>query len=169
MQGWDEKRRDSWARLWFGATAAFAFFGLVLSGIMAYRIRDGFFSEGWKSALNTLVYFTNLSNLIVAVTCLLLAINLDRESLFFRASRLCGLVGITITGIVYHWLLSETHNPEGWNSVWNIVLHYIVPIVAVIGYLLFGPPRPVHNAIGSLHPDLPCRLGSLHAHPRFDC
>ncbi len=139
VQGWDENRRDSLARIGFGATAAIAFFGLLLAAIMAYPQTDGFFSEGWKRALNTLAFFTNESNLIVAITCVLLALNLDRRSTVFRAARFCGLVAITVTGVGYHWLLSETHHPEGWVSVWNIVLHYLVPIMAASGFLLFGP------------------------------
>ena len=67
------------------------------------------------------------------------AINLVRPSTMFRAWRLAGLVGITITGVVYHWVLNEAHNPEGFAWVANLMAHYIVPIMAVIGFLVFGP------------------------------
>ena len=52
------------------------------------------------------------------------------------------LLGIAVTGIVYSAILAATHDPNGWREVTsNTLLHYVVPILMVLGWVLFGP-RP---------------------------
>jgi hypothetical protein len=128
-----------WARLWFGATAFLSIVGLMLAVVNAYRDNAGFFRRGWPNAANEFAYFTEQSHLIVAVTCLLLAINLDRDSTLFRTARLTGVTAIVITGVVYHVLLSGNDHYTGWRWVGNTDLHTVVPIMAVLGFILFGP------------------------------
>ena len=56
--------------------------------------------------------------------------------------RLDALFGITVTGIVYATVLARVHEPRGWQQTsTNLVFHYVVPIMMVLGWLLFGP-RP---------------------------
>jgi hypothetical protein len=133
---------QSWrrlARLWFGATAFLSIVGLVLAVVNAYRDNSGFFRRGWPNAANEFAYFTEQSHLIVAVTCLLLAIDLDRGSTLFRTARLTGVTAIVITGVVYHVLLSSNDHYTGWRWVGNTDLHTVVPAMAVLGFVLFGP------------------------------
>lgn len=139
MQRVAEPERRTLAQWWFALTAAVVFVGVPMNAIVAYQNDEGFFSPGIARFFNTFAFFTIQSNLIVGVTCLLLAIDLVRPSTIFRAWRLAGLVGISITGVVYHWVLNEAHNPEGFAWVANLMAHYIVPIMAVIGFLGFGP------------------------------
>jgi hypothetical protein len=86
-------------------------------------------------------YFTIESNLLVAITSALLAMRPGRDGRLFRVLRLDALFGITITGIVYAVLLAPQHDPHGINAATNAGLHYVVPALAVVGWLLFGP-RP---------------------------
>ncbi len=48
---------------------------------------------------------------------------------------------ITVTGVVYAWLLAPLWDPRGWQRVADETLHYTVPILAVVSYLVVGP-RP---------------------------
>lgn len=89
----------------------------------------------------TLSYFTVWSNIVTAIVSWLLFANPARDGSKFRWIRLTGLVMITITGLIYAIVLAPTANPVGLEKVTNAGYHYIVPIMSVVGFLLFGP-RP---------------------------
>jgi hypothetical protein len=83
----------------------------------------------------TVSYFTIVSNLLI----LLLA----TSQLFFSqtnfgvwmnsaAVQTAIAVYISITGIVYHWLLADTWNPQGIDLVSDWLLHTITPILYVV-------------------------------------
>jgi hypothetical protein len=59
----------------------------------------------------------------------------------FRVARLTGIVAITITFVVFHAVLKRLLDLESWALVADNLLHTIVPILAVIGWLVFGPRR----------------------------
>ena len=85
-------------------------------------------------------FFTIQSNMLVGVTAAQLAYRPDRDGPGWRIARLNGLVGIAVTGIVYSTVLARIHEPKGWEQTsTNTVFHYIVPLLAVFGWLLFGP------------------------------
>ena len=87
-------------------------------------------------------YFTIESNILVAVTTAMLAANPERSGALWRVLRLASLFGITVTLIAYHVVLSRVANFQGLAAATNIGLHYIAPILAIVGWLLFGPyPR----------------------------
>ena len=90
-------------------------------------------------ALNNFAFFTIQSNLIVGGTCLLLAINPNRSSTVFRVFRLTGLVAIAVTGIVFHVSLSGLLELDSWALASDRLLHVVVPVMAIVGWLAFGP------------------------------
>ncbi|HEY4854026.1 MAG TPA: Pr6Pr family membrane protein [Streptosporangiaceae bacterium] len=129
-----------WARLWFAATALCVAAGVAISIYTAVQT-PGRFHSGVERAFNTFAFFTVQSNLIVGATTLLLAVKLDRSSTVFRTFRLIGLVAITITGIVYHVALARLLDLEGWHQLGDQLVHTVVPVLAVVGWLMFGPRR----------------------------
>ena len=56
-----------------------------------------------------------------------------------RAVRLAGTVGITVTGIVHFLLLRPLLDLEGADFVADKLLHMVVPVLAIVGWALFGP------------------------------
>ena len=100
--------------------------------------------------LRVLSFFTVQSNIISGVVSAQLACNPDRDGRSWRAVRLASLFGITVTGIVYATVLAKVHEPKGWQETFtNDVFHYIVPIMMVVGWVLFGPrPRIEVRTIG---------------------
>ncbi|MGA8679678.1 MAG: Pr6Pr family membrane protein [Acidimicrobiales bacterium] len=130
---------DRWARLWFGATAACVAAGVLISVFTAAHNSGGHFRTPVERAFNTFVFFTVQSNLIVGVTTLLLAQNPRRSSPVFATFRLIGIVAITVTGIVYHVALAGLFDLQGWDQLGNQLVHTAVPILAVVGWLMFGP------------------------------
>jgi hypothetical protein len=92
-------------------------------------------------------FFTIQSNVLVAVTSAALAHRPDRDGRIWRVLRLDALVGITVTGIVYSTVLARIHEPKGWEQTsTNAVFHYAAPILAVAGWLLFGPRPRIERA-----------------------
>jgi hypothetical protein len=139
------------ARTWHAIIAVLAFAALALQLWISVRVSgtpahtDVGRVAGATLAgriLRTLSFFTIQSNLLAAITSAQLARKPDRDGPVWRVVRLNALVGITVTGVVYSAVLAASHEPKGWQQVsTNTVVHYVVPIMMVLGWLLYGP-RP---------------------------
>ena len=88
-----------------------------------------------------LSYFTNLSNLIVAIVLTMLARNPHRVGMVWHAVRMDSLVMISITGLIYAIVLAPDAQVEGLDILVTSIKHYIVPIMTVFLWLLVGPRR----------------------------
>jgi hypothetical protein len=130
-----------WARPWFAATFVIVVVELVITCVNAADNTDGHFHTAGARVFNVFWYFTIQSNVLVGITCLLLALHLGRTSTVFAVFRLMGVVAITVTFIVFHVALSHLLDLDTWEQVANQLQHTVVPIVAVAGWLLFGPRR----------------------------
>lgn len=91
--------------------------------------------------VNFFSFFTIQSNLIVLVSVAGLVLAADRDGPLWRVVRLDALVCITVTGLVYFTVLRPLAHLTGWSKVADLGLHTVTPILAVLGWLLFGP-RP---------------------------
>lgn len=150
------------ARVWFGLTALTVLTGLVISIVATATGDGGQFGSPVVATFNIFAYFTIQSNVIVGIISTLLALRPDRaaprrpdgapsgrpdgisserSATLFRVFRLDGLVMIVITAIIYHTLLAGLVDLHGWSSFDNQLVHTVVPILAILGWLLFGPRR----------------------------
>ena len=129
----------AWARAWFGSTAFAVFAGIIVQLIAVADEEGGRFSSPAARSFNVFCFFTIQSNLIVGVTSLLLAIDLHRTSTAFRVFRLTGVVAIAITGVIYHLALANLRELTGHAAVADQLLHTVVPILGVLGWVLIGP------------------------------
>lgn len=86
-------------------------------------------------------YFTIQSNLFVLVIAITLASNPARDGRGWRVARLDALLGIAITGIVFALVLAPLVHHDGIAWWVNLGFHQLSPVLAVLGWLLFGP-RP---------------------------
>lgn len=93
--------------------------------------------------VDSLSYFTNLSNLIVAIVLTMLARNPERGGPIWHAARMDSLVMISITGLIYAIVLAPDAQVEGLDIIVNAIKHYIVPVMTVFLWLLTGPRRQV--------------------------
>ncbi len=92
--------------------------------------------------IRVLSFFTIQSNLLCGIVSAQLSVRPDRDGRAWRAVRLAALYGITVTGIVYSTVLAAIHEPHGAAETGvNVIVHYVVPIMMVAGWLAFGP-RP---------------------------
>ncbi|MEI6621623.1 MAG: DUF4149 domain-containing protein [Actinomycetes bacterium] len=147
--------RDILARIVFGATALCVVVGVGLS-VWLSAIATPVVWSPWNAhataefgsaagrVFTVFCYFTILSNCIVGVVTLLLALKPLRRSSGFAVWRLISLIAIIITGVVYNVMLAPLYTaPTGWSGLSNKLEHIIVPILAVIGWLAFGPRLPM--------------------------
>lgn len=86
-------------------------------------------------------YFTVESNLLVLASALSLAWNPQRDGRLWRVLRLDALLGIAVTGVVFVTVLSGLVHHSGIGTWINAGFHYLSPLLALLGWCLFGP-RP---------------------------
>jgi hypothetical protein len=109
-------------------------YGLVITGDIG--------PDPLNRTINFFSYFTILTNIIAAtaMTASLLAPAsfLDRPSV-----RTAIATYIIVVGVVYHLILRDLWNPQGWQWVADMSLHYVTPVLFVLDWLLFVPKRAV--------------------------
>lgn len=131
------------ARAWHLLTGVVAFFAVVFQLVLIWQghaVLDDVNPPDLDTRLVRFVsYFTILSNILVAVTSLFLAAAADRNSRLWNVLRLDALIGITVTGIVHFFFLRPLLDLHGDDYVADKLLHVVVPLLAVAGWLLFGP------------------------------
>lgn len=141
----------------YGIAAGITWFGLALGMVLTvfniYPPVDiqpnslGVNADGvaglFGRVVDSLSYFTNLSNLIVAVVLTMLARNPDRGGPVWHAVRMDSLVMITITGLIYAIVLAPDAQVEGLDIIVNAIKHYIAPVMTVFLWLLVGPRRQI--------------------------
>ncbi|MGZ4456717.1 MAG: Pr6Pr family membrane protein, partial [Nocardioides sp.] len=141
------------ARWWHVVTAVVAVAALLLqtvlvvSGAAVLAETD---PPGLAVRLGRLVsYFTVQSNLLVAVAAVTLARDPLRDGAAWRVLRLAGVVGIAVTGLVHFVLLRPLLDLSGWNYLADKMLHVAVPLLAIVGWAVFGPrPRVSGRTVG---------------------
>jgi hypothetical protein len=126
-------------RLWFAGTAAVVALGLVVQLVATARLHSGFFDSRAGRVVNMFCFFTIQSNIIVLVTCALLAAGSARRPIWFWVLRLDGVVCIAVTFVVFHVALAGLHDLQGLAKVADFLLHTASPLLCVIGWLVFGP------------------------------
>ncbi len=146
-QRWD---RRWWARAWFAGTVLAVVAGLAIQVPVTASGTGGFFHVPWERGLNVFAFFTVQSNILIAVASFLLATDPYRQSMSFAVLRMTGLVAITITGIVYHVALRKILELDSWGLAADQLLHTVVPVMAVAGWVLFGPRKLVSARIALL-------------------
>lgn len=137
-------------RAWFALTGLVVLAGLAIQLWDTSRLTSGHFSTPLTRTLNVFFFFTIESNILVIVTCLLLAVRPAVRGTAFAVVRLAGVVGITITGIVYYVALKDLLDLHGAAYISDLILHTVSPLMAVAGWLLFGPRRLTSPRIAGL-------------------
>lgn len=88
-----------------------------------------------------LSYFSTQSDLLVVATAYTLTRRPDRDGPVWRVVRLNTLTGTTITALVHWFLLHPLDHFHGLLWASDTLTHIVVPTLAVLAWLVFGP-RP---------------------------
>lgn len=92
-------------------------------------------------------YFTMLSNTLVAATFTAAALFAETRAGRFLLSppvALATAVYISITGLVFYFLLSGLYDLHGWEARYDHLLHYVMPPAYVLFWLLYMPKGALH-------------------------
>jgi len=138
-------------RLWHLVTAAVAWFALALQLVLVIRgghVLDETAVPPLATRLARFVsYFTILSNLLVALTATPLALGRPTSSRLWRVLRLDAVVGIAVTGLVHWFFLRPLLHLHGADNLADKLLHVVVPLLAVLGWVAFGPRGRVDRSL----------------------
>jgi len=120
--------------------AAFAVVLQLVLVIQGHRVLD----EHNRPDLGTRLvrfcsYLTIWFNVLVAWSTLTLALGRDRDSRVWRALRLDAVVLATVGGLVHFFFLRPLLDLTGWDLAADRLLHIAVPVLALAGWLAFGP------------------------------
>jgi len=84
-------------------------------------------------------FLTIWSNILVLIVCATLAVGADRDTALWRALRLDAVILCFGGGIVHFFLIRPHVDNHGWDRVADKLLHMVVPLLAGIGWIVFGP------------------------------
>ena len=128
------------ARLYRAVFACVGWFALILQYVLT--LTGNPHMDAGELTLNFFSYFTILSNVLVALalTAPVVAQN-SRPGRWFAGEgvRAAMAMYIVVVGVVYHFLLAPTWNPQGLALLGNSLLHYVMPAAFVLDWLLFAP------------------------------
>ena len=151
------------ARSWHGLTAALAWFAVVFQLILLFRggrvLEEVAVPPLGVRLVRFISYFTILSNLLVALTATPLALDRPTGSRLWRVLRLNAVVSIAVTGLIHWFFLRPLLHLHGADYLADKLLHVVVPLVAVVGWLVFGPRGRIDRSL--LLPSLIYPLGWL--------
>lgn len=119
---------------------------LVLRGVGVLTDENGPTVSAPERVLRFFSYFTVQSNILVILSCLTLALVPNRDGRIWRIMRLDAIVGITVTIIVYHFALAPLLDLKGLAALTDVTFHYVTPVLAIAGWLLFGPRPRISQA-----------------------
>ncbi len=141
------------ARLLHSLIAVLAVAALVLQTVLVVTGASVLAETEVPPLLTRLVrlvsYFTIQSNLLVAVASVALARDPFLDGRWWRPVRVAGIVGITVTGLVHFFLLRPLLHLEGANRLADTMLHLVVPVLALLAWILAGPrPRATWRDAG---------------------
>jgi len=109
------------------------FSALIGTALSAYGGRTAFMGGS-----SVFMYFTIQSNIAIAVICAVGGVLMHRRSkvgTVWFVIKFVGTVAITLTGLVFCFILAPTMGKFAWN-VQNILTHVAVPLAAVIDFFV---------------------------------
>lgn len=113
---------------------------IILVCMIGLMIKTGLYQGVFKEY--TLIYYTNLSNALVMVTFMIAVFGRGMQYKHWFIRLKGGVMqAIMMTGIIYHFILLPNY-PDFWGISWvdslgNILLHYISPILVVLDWILW--------------------------------
>jgi hypothetical protein len=127
-------------RFYAGVAAIVGWFALGLQLFLIMMKDDGL--SGFMHFTNFFSYFTILSNILVATVLTANKVGgSDAVVGWLRrpAVQTAAALYITVTGLVYAFVLAGIWAPTGWDRVADQLLHYAMPVIFVVFWIVFVP------------------------------
>lgn len=147
----DEGTRVTRAQLWHGLVAIFTGFALAFQLFLVVNGAAVLVTTDPPGTAERLIrffsYFTILSNILVFYTSATLAADPVRDGRMWRVLRLNAMAGIILTGVVHWFFLRPILHLSGSPYIADKLVHVAVPLLAVIGWVAFGPRNRVDASL----------------------
>ncbi|MCR4941044.1 MAG: Pr6Pr family membrane protein [Treponemataceae bacterium] len=130
--------------------------GTVLS---AYASRKAFMGGD-----RVFMYFTIQSNIAIAIICIAGFILMARKkpvSGAWHVVKFVGTVAITLTGVVFGFVLAPTLGPYAWN-IQNTLTHLVVPLAAILDFFMISATTGIKRR-NALYATIPPLLYAIYA------
>ena len=118
------------------------FLGVTAMVTLVIRVMlEAEFQGGFGDALiSVLRFFTIWTNILLACVCLWLARGIAGDWTARQISlATAATLFIVFVGVVYHLLLSATHEPQGVQIYTNLMFHYLIPAGMLAAWLTLVP------------------------------
>jgi len=122
--------------------SALGWFAIILQYSLIASTRSGPELVAWT--INYFSFFTTIGNILVALAMTLpwLAPHSRLGQWLLRSSVRTVIVAyIIVVGVVYHLMLRNLYNPQGWRLACVVILHYLIPPLFIIDWLAFVQKR----------------------------
>lgn len=119
--------------------ALVAWFAVLLQLLLSIQLAQSNGGSLIEGLVDYFGYFTVLTNIFVALVASARSMATRARELHWLARETvlgCATTAIILVGIAYHLLLRKIWDPQGWQWLANVVLHYVVPVLAAIYWLL---------------------------------
>jgi hypothetical protein len=118
-------------RVWYALLATVA--SVTIVGEIVLTAQQ---DQDWANFFST---FSMQSELLVLAMAVVLLLHPTSAGTGVQILRLAVLVGITVSGSVYGWLIApHDHLSPAW-MFFESLLHYVSPVLAIVGFLFVGP------------------------------
>lgn len=115
---------------------------VIVSVIVGVLLSAGAGRRSFMGGSVVFMYFTIQSNIAIAVVCIAGLCILLRKKTYgavWYTVKLVMTVSITLTGVVFGFVLAPTLGKNAWN-IQNILTHVVVPVAAVIDFFVVAGP-----------------------------
>lgn len=130
---------------------------VVAVGAIVGVVLSHYNSRGFMGGNSTLLYFTIQSNLWIAVLDIVALVLMARGGCsrrWYSLAQLVFTVSITLTGVVFCFVLAPTMAPGTAFGLANVLTHVIVPLAAVVDFVVCRRSYRFRR-IDALYPTLP--------------
>jgi len=110
-------------------------------GQYAVLLKEGTYGGLGATSLTYFGFFTVTTNILVAlaVSVTLLQPSSKLRHIFERQSvRAAIALYIFVVAVIYYALLAADHHPEGISALFNIGLHFVMPVLYILDWLIFA-------------------------------
>lgn len=113
---------------------------IIISAVLGTLLSAAGGRHSFMGGSVVFMYFTIQSNIAVAVICLIGLVLMASNKKIGKAwyiIKFVGTVAITLTGVVFCFVLAPTMRSAAWN-IQNILTHVVVPAASIADFLVVG-------------------------------
>ena len=133
--------------IWILVTALITWFALIAQFYILVATTPGNGMTTLVAVGRFFIFFTVLTNLLVAITLtILLLVKQSTAGRFFSRPAVITAIAlyIFIVGLVYNILLRSVWHPQGLQKLVDELLHVVVPLLFIMYWVLFAPKHNLH-------------------------